>query len=196
MTRAPWLGRSLIRTGVLVSVATCILVIDVGCNQRILRCEPRCEGNTKVTCAAGGYEGSAREDCGSRTCVEDFRTYESYAACAIGSRDPQCNPEIDDVVCNGDQIKFCRGAFVESVTDCKPGGLTCAVRVSGNGHDGECVTSSVPDRRCASQASDPHLFCDADFVASCFDQFVKRASASCSVTGKHCGVHGTLASCE
>jgi hypothetical protein len=182
----------------LLGTSVALLVIDAGCNEVIVDCVPRCDGNTKVSCNGGLVDGvwqSTREDCGSRTCVEDFRTYERYAACAIAGRDQRCNPEIDDVFCDGDAIGFCRGAFLEGVTDCKPSGRTCAVRSSGNAHDGRCVSSSALDPRCPPGA-ERRPFCDGDFLALCFDRFLERASTPCSARGKRCAADATNAACE
>ena len=112
------------RTGVALSVAFGSLVIHAGCMEPHAECHQRCEGNTKVTCQ---LDTPVREACGSRRCVEDFRTYELYAACAIGGRDQRCDPEIDDAFCDGDKITSCRGAFVESVDDCGARGLHCVL---------------------------------------------------------------------
>lgn len=185
MVRGTWLGRFAAHACVVLAAVLASVVIGAGCKQADEGCHPRCDGNTKVACE---LDPPIREDCGSRTCVEDFRTSTAYAACAIGGRDQRCNPEIDDVFCDGDKITSCRGAFVENVDDCGARGLHCAVAsfTAEGAHWGQCVSSLVPDARCAGQFSEARAFCDGDFRASCFGRFVIRASQPCSVTGQHC----------
>ena len=126
MSRCPLLDR-----GVAVAiVAVGVLAIHVGCSQPA-ECVTRCDGNTKVTCGGGNLAPAMREDCGSRTCTEDQRSYGTYVACAIAGRDRRCNPETDTYVCDGDLFVACSGAYAEVITDCAAGGRHCIVGAGG-----------------------------------------------------------------
>jgi hypothetical protein len=183
--------------------AACVALAGLaatGACYRERHCHEQCDGNTRVTCGGGGaydYRSGeeAREDCGQRRCVESFRSYGAYTACALGGREQRCNPELDDVFCDGEKITTCRGEYVEARDDCAGLGLLCAVEPTYDGmHEGRCVESRTPDSRCASDVH--HLFCDGDVRAGCFGRLLVHAKTSCAATGQRCVERGDTAACE
>ncbi|MDB4938710.1 MAG: hypothetical protein JWP87_5682 [Labilithrix sp.] len=196
-------GRALVQS---LTTAACVALALLGgagttgaCYERHAPCDEHCEGNTRVSCEAFSEPPDdshvKREDCGARRCIESFRSYAPYAACAIG-RDLRCNPDIDDVFCDGETLKACHGGFVERSDDCTARQAVCVTAPSfGSAHEGRCVKHRSPDSRCASGRPRP-LFCDGDFRATCFGQLVADNDLPCSSIGKTCVDHPSGATCE
>jgi hypothetical protein len=193
MTARPWLGALLLAA----PVAIVAFAGATGCWTPLPECSAHCNGNTRVSCSAsaGDFPEPATEDCGQLRCVEGDTSLEHYALCASGGPDPRCNPNADDVFCEGETIATCRGAYVAAREDCAARGLLCAVKpfLGSPIHTGRCVESRTPDERCASDV--PHLFCDGETRSGCFGPLLVHGSA-CAPLGKHCVVHGDSAACE
>ena len=172
-------------------VFTLVLATQFGACAQSQACNEQCVGNARRICEPFEdlSEPGTFEECGaSRHCVEDYRTYGAYAACAIGGRDMQCNPEGNTVFCEGRRL----GAYRTREIDCQAQEIFCATDDRG---EGQCVPTDQPDPRCSPDGGPVFSFCDGDIPVRCFGHFVVGRGEACLASQGGCVASERTAGC-
>lgn len=131
-----------------------------------------------------------KEACPEGTrCIQNLRSIgTTYAACAIGEIDPDCNRDKDVQFCKDNTRVRCHGRYREEAVDC--GDLFC-VEVDARA---VCVRSREPDPNCDADGGPWWQFCEGNSLVRCFGPFAGPPKDCAGGDARFCrGVAGAAA---